>query len=109
MPASNIGESRLSLPANLTLRTITDVHQDLLQFMETHQNTVIGFAENSQFDISLVQLLEAARIYAGTGGKSVALAEPAGGALLDVLRRSGFLEGMSAADAQFWLHQGEIQ
>lgn len=109
MPAVNHEESRLFLPANLTVRTVTDIHRDLLHVMEHNQTTVVEFADKAQFDISFVQMLEAARIYAGTGGKSFALAEPASGELLDVLRRSGFLEDMSAADAQFWLHQGKIQ
>jgi hypothetical protein len=62
-----------------------------------------------QVDISFIQMIEAARIHAGTAGKSIALAQPATGALLETLRRGGFLEGMSADDAKFWLHQGVNQ
>lgn len=109
MPASNVKESRFSLPSNLTVRAITAAHQDLLQFLEQNETSTIEFADETQVDISLIQLLEAARVYAGTGGKKIALARPATGALLDTLRRSGCLEGMSAEDAQFWLHQGEMQ
>jgi hypothetical protein len=54
-------------------------------------------------------MVEAARVYAGTAGKRIALSQPASGPLLETLRRSGFLEGMSADDAKFWLHQGDIQ
>src|SRR3954463_7679824 len=109
MPALHPTDNHFALPANATLRTVTDTHEDLLAFMAFHDTTVLGWAETTRFDISFLQLLEAARIYAGTNGKDISLAEPATGALLDTLRRSGFLEGMSAADAQFWLHQGEIQ
>jgi hypothetical protein len=109
MSASNVNTNTFSFPPNATLRTITGAHQDLLEFMERNDTTVVAFAPDSQIDISLLQLLEGARLYAGTAGKAIRLAEPANGALLDTLRRSGFLEGMSAADAKFWLHQGEIQ
>ena len=109
MPDSTLDTERFCLPPNLTLRTVTATHQGLMEFMKTSNHTVLEFSPDSQIDISLLQLLEAARVFAATGGKTVELAEPATGALLDTLRRSGFLEGMSDEDAKFWLHQGEIQ
>ncbi len=109
MPDSTLDTERFCLPPNLTLRTVTATHQGLMEFMKTSNHTVLEFSPDSQIDISLLQLLEAARVYAATGGRTVELAEPATGALLDTLRRSGFLEGMSDEDAKFWLHQGEIQ
>ncbi|RWX76530.1 STAS domain-containing protein [Neorhizobium lilium] len=109
MTTSTFTDNHFSLPPNATLRTITTIHQDLLEFVAHNDATVVEFAPDSQIDISILQLLEAARIYAGTGGKAIVLAKPATGTLLDTLRRSGFLEGMSNDDANFWLHQGEIQ
>ena len=97
------------MPSNLTVRTITAAHQQLLQFIDENETARLTFAAEPQFDISAIQLLEAARIYASTAGKSLTLVQPAAGVLLDTLRRSGFLEGMSADDAQFWLHHEEIQ
>ncbi len=91
------------------MRAITSTHEDLLKFINTHDVVTIGLPDDAQVDISFIQLIEAARIYAGTAGRQVALSQPATGALLDVLRRSGFLEDMSAEDAKFWLHQGENQ
>jgi hypothetical protein len=109
MSASDLKESSFSLPSNMTVRNITSAHQDLLQFIDGNEATTLVLATDLQADISAIQLLEAARIYASTGGKSVSLTEPATGVLLDTLRRSGFLKGMSREDAQFWLHQEEIQ
>lgn len=109
MPASHPTHHHFPVPANATLRTVTETHQDLIAFMDRHDTVVLEFAENPQVDISLLQLLEAARIHAGTSGKTITLAEPATGTLLELLRRSGFLEGMSADDANFWLHQGNMQ
>lgn len=109
MPNSTLNTERFCLPHNLTLRTVTATHQELMEFMKTGNRMVLEFSPDSQIDVSLLQLLEAARVFAATGGKTVELAEPATGTLLDTLRRSGFLEGMSDEDAKFWLHQGEIQ
>jgi|AraplaDrversion2_2_1032049.scaffolds.fasta_scaffold26822_3 hypothetical protein len=109
MPASNVNQDRFSFPPIATLRSIGAIHQELLDFIKINDATVVEFSADGQIDISVLQLLEAARLYAGTAGKTIELAEPAAGPLLDTLRRSGFLEGMSAEDAHFWLHQGNIQ
>lgn len=109
MTAPNVNEDYFGLPQNLTVRAINDVQQNMLQFIGKNAATTMSIADDCQIDISFIQVVEAARIYAGTAGKTIALAQPASGALLDVLTRSGFLEGMSAEDAKFWLHQGGIQ
>jgi len=109
MPASDVKEDCLRLPQNLTVRAITVVQQEMLQFFANTASATIDIDDDCQVDISFIQLMEAARIYAGTAGKHIALSRPASGPTLDVLKRSGFLEGMSAEDLQFWLHQGGIQ
>ncbi|MBP2559439.1 hypothetical protein J2857_002208 [Neorhizobium galegae] len=109
MPASDAKEDCLHLPQNLTVRAITIVQQEMLQFLDKTASATIELDDDCQVDISFLQLMEAARIYAGTAGKHIALARPASGPTLDVLKCSGILEGMSADDLQFWLHQGGIQ
>lgn len=109
MPASSNIEGCLFLPANLTLRTITATHTDILACLADHDGVEIAFEDEMQVDLSFLQLMESARIQAARSGKAISLSQPASGALLDALRRAGFLEGMTAEDAQFWLHQGEKQ
>jgi hypothetical protein len=109
MNTSTHSEARLALPANLTVRAIISAREDLLKFMDAHDAATIALADDVQVDISFIQMIEAARIHAETVGKRIALSQPATGALLETLRRSGFLEGMSAEDAKFWLHQGVNQ
>ena len=99
----------LRLPENLTVRAILPVREEMLEFIDSHAAATIELADDVQVDISFIQMVEAARVYAGTAGKPITLAQPASGALLETLRRSGFLEGMSDDDAKFWLHQGKIQ
>lgn len=109
MSAPDFREDHFQLPQNLTVRTISAIRQEMLQLIDKNKSTTIAIADDCQADISFVQLMEAARIYAGSAGKHIALAEPASGSMLDVLKRGGLLEGMSAEDAKFWLHQGGIQ
>ncbi|MGK6314365.1 STAS domain-containing protein [Neorhizobium sp. DT-125] len=109
MPASNVKDDCLKLPQNLTVRSIVTVQQEMLQFIDKNTSATIALADDCQVDISFIQLMEAARVHVGTAGKHIALAEPAGGAVLDALQRGGFLEGMSEEDAKFWLHQGGMQ
>lgn len=109
MSIADFKEDCFHLPPNLTVRAIGAIRQEMLQLIDKNRSTTIAFGDDCQVDISFVQLMEAARIYAVSTGKNIALAEPANGPVLDVLERSGFLEGMSADDATFWLHQGGIQ
>ena len=109
MTTSNVNKDYFCLPNNLTVRTITAVQQEMLEFLKSNTSATIEFTEDTQVDLSLVQLLEAARVYAGTTGKNIKLARPAQGPVLDILKRSGFLEGMAADDMKFWLHEGGIQ
>lgn len=109
MTASNVNEDYFCLPQNLTVRAITVAQQELLEFLKKNAAAKIEIPEDCQVDLSFIQLMEAARIYAGTTGKSIALTRPAEGPVLDVLKRGGFLEGMAAEDMKFWLNEGGIQ
>jgi hypothetical protein len=100
---------KLTLPDALTIRTISSVRDDLLQALQEQDHVIVELPTDAQGDLSFLQLMESARIYAGTAGKRLALAAPVEGRLLDLLKRGGFAEDMSADDAGFWLHQGEIQ
>jgi hypothetical protein len=109
MDIASQNEACLRLPENLTVRAIVPMREDILKFIDAHEAAKIELSDEVQVDISFIQMVEAARVYAGTAGKVITLAQPASGVLLETLRRSGFLEGMSDDDAKFWLHQGKIQ
>ena len=106
--AHMVGEA-FRLPPNLTVRAINSIQQDMLKFIAKKSAMTLQLEGDCQVDISFIQLVEAARIYAGSAGKPIALAEPASGSLLETLERAGFLEGMNAEDAKFWLHERVIQ
>lgn len=93
--------------SDLTLRNIGECHESLMSAMQANTSLSVQFPESYQADVSLVQLLESARILASTCGKSIALSTPASGHLREILRRAGFLEQMTPEDRNFWLHNGE--
>ncbi len=101
---TNVG--RLMLDGDATMRTIDATRTNLLNLIERHDVIEIGCVEATQIDIALIQLLLAARRSTQAVGKRLVLAEPAGGALLDVLVRGGFLAapaGMRSVDEAWWL------
>jgi hypothetical protein len=109
MSPSGNREKCISLSSNLTVRSVSVTHENILKSLDENDIVSLDIIDDSQVDISFIQLVEAARIYASTSGKQFTLSRPASGAMLDTLRRGGFLEGMSAEDTHFWLHQREIQ
>ncbi|MBP1843168.1 hypothetical protein J2046_001422 [Rhizobium petrolearium] len=109
MSTPDFKEDPFQLPQNLTVRTISAVRQEILQLIDKNKSTTIEITDDCQVDISFIQLMEAARIYAGSAGKHIALTRPASGPVLDILKRGGVLEGMSDDDAKFWLHQRGTQ
>lgn len=103
-PTSDIG--KLDLSGAQTIRSIEAAHAQLRGLLATHAAVEIDCTATTEADISLVQLLLAARRSAEQSGKTIVLAKPAGGALLDVLSRGGFLSAAAepvTADGAFWL------
>ncbi|MFN7103105.1 MAG: STAS domain-containing protein [Pseudorhizobium sp.] len=109
MSSSDPLPNRLSLPENLTVRNAGDVKDQILLSLAGHPSTELAIPDGSTVDLSFVQMVEAGRVHADHSGKRLSLSRGADGALLGVLDRGGFMDGMSADDKQFWLHQGETQ
>lgn len=101
------GAAALSFGEDISLRKISEHYESLIEGIQAHSSIVIEFSDNHQADVSTVQLIEAARIFASTCGKSMKLAKPASGSLLSVLERGGFLTNIVPEDSRFWLHNGE--
>ena len=69
---------------------------------------VIHVEDLTETDLTFIQLLESARGKASENDVGLSLNTPANGALLEVLRRGGFLDDETSDRAQFWL-QGAAQ
>lgn len=99
----------LTLSGSLNIRSAPETHQSIMAALSGAKGLVVDLGAASDVDLSFVQLLQAARLYAKAHAKEVALAKPAAGPLLEVLRRGGFLETASNEDAKFWLHKESVQ
>lgn len=96
----------VSLGEVATLREAPAIHAALLEGLETHSEVEIDASALRYADLSLIQLLEAARVQAAQTQKSLRLTTPANEALSAFLRRCGSLTAPSSADTAFWF-QGE--
>ncbi len=97
---------RLLLDGARTVRTADDTHAALLAMTASHAVLEIDCSRVEEADLSFIQLLLAARSGAGRSNRTVRLAQPASGALLDALQRGGFLAAITdqtASDRDFWL------
>lgn len=103
MAARTKGRRSLRCSGELTIRTVSETHQALCKELQSRDEIELDFAEASDVDLTFVQLIESARLTALRQSKKLALAAPAGGILLDVLKRGGFV-GQGASNSAFWLH-----
>ena len=96
-------------PSQLTIRSITDQHHNLLSKIDGSQSLTLDIPDDAEIDISFLQLLESARLYAQSAGKTLDLKSPASAALLDALTRCGWLTNNHQDTRRFWLHEGGVQ
>jgi ABC-type transporter Mla MlaB component len=95
----------LHLDGAQTVRTVHAAHERLIAAMAEHQAIEIHCDGVTELDLSLIQLVLAAKRSADRAGKSLTLATPATGKLRDALDHAGFLAataGGSGGEA-FWL------
>lgn len=103
----NEGFIAFSGPA--TIPHVTDAWTRLSAAVAAGGDLLIDTSGVTGADLSFVQLIESARAACGLQGATVTLAQPADGALRDVLDRGGFLDGADAERLQFWTHAGAAQ
>jgi hypothetical protein len=90
----------------LNIRAINDQHQSLMAKIDECQSLLLNVPQNAEIDVSFLQLIESARLYAASLGKSFSLDRPADHALLDILSRAGWLSETNHEIRKFWLHEG---
>lgn len=92
----------------LTIGTVAAARAALLAAVARSDEILIEVSSETAADIAGVQLIHSSRLLALQMGKKVALQSPAAGALLETLRAAGVLEGSSADERRFWLHEGAV-
>jgi hypothetical protein len=92
-------------PEKVSIRNIKSIHSDLLTYVGNNKAIEIDLDTCQDADLSLVQLIEAARKTVATSGRTISLTKPANDTIQSTLRRAGFLDKLSPEDAKFWLHK----
>ena len=104
MSENSILNFSVNLPVKLNIKNILEVHNIISANISSQKSLTIHIPDDSDVDLSFVQLIEAARIRAKSSGVGLNLAEAANDRLRDVLDRSGFAAGFSEEDEKFWFH-----
>ena len=107
--ATSTKTETLTLPASLSIRGMSVVHENLLAALSQNDALAVEIDEDADADLSFIQVMESARIYAQSQGKTLSLAKPANENVINTLRRGGFLTNMEEASRVFWLHGKDIQ
>jgi anti-anti-sigma regulatory factor len=100
---SDVGKIAISFAGEVTISNIGEAHGQLGALLREQKAMIIDVENLTETDLTFVQLLESARRKASENGSRLSLNKPAAGALLEVLRRGGFLDDATSDRAQFWL------
>jgi ABC-type transporter Mla MlaB component len=108
MLLAGVENNLISFVGDLTVSNITQAHDELGAALRQDGPIVVDIEGVGEIDLTFVQLLESARRKAAETGRELKLHHSAGGSVLEVLRRGGFLDNETSERAQFWL-QGTAQ
>jgi hypothetical protein len=95
---------RVILDSALVVKNVEAIRQTILDGFQEADTLSLDIAAEQSVDLCGVQLIESARCFARTVGKTLVLERPATG-FVAVLEGAGFLTEASSEDRQFWLHE----
>lgn len=93
---------RLVLAGPVTIASSQDLHQRLLRALDAGNDVEVECSDVTEADLSLVQLLLAARRSAEARRQRLVMRSAASGALLATLQRAGLVGAGPGADEGFW-------
>ncbi len=99
----------VALSSALTIRTVQSIRDLLLAGLSSAGALVVDIPQDAECDLSFVQLMESARVFAHTHDKIITLRNPASNGLLSILERGGFTTEMDPSDRFFWFHERQMQ
>jgi anti-anti-sigma regulatory factor len=91
-------------PADACLPGAADLRERMLGAFDAQTAIAIDLTPVERVDLSLLQLVNAARTEAGRRGIDLTLAAPAPAAVRTCLDRAGFTASFTPQDHQFWFH-----
>jgi DNA-binding transcriptional ArsR family regulator len=90
----------------LTVRLAKQIRARIIEALGQFPSVTIDCSGATEVDLSFIQLILSARKSASASAKTLSLAQPADGALLEALRQAGLVapaEREPVADQTFWL------
>lgn len=108
MLLAGVEHKLISFVSDVTITNIAQAHDELGAVLREDSAVVVDIDGVTETDLTFIQLLESARRKAAETGCDFTLRHAAGGAVLEVLRRGGFLDDETSDRAMFWL-QGTAQ
>ena len=106
------GVGRCVIEGTATVRTADSLHATLAEYLKSYNDIEIDCSGITEADLTIAQLLLAARKSAKRDGKRLVLTAEVDGALRDTLAQAGFLpaiDGKPSKDETFWLVGKEAQ
>jgi hypothetical protein len=101
----NQGQRRtVQLAAPLSIRSVEAMHEVVKNALMDHVEVVVDIETDAVPDLSILQLIEAARLYAASVGKSFRLQNPASVSVRKTLARAGLVSKDDADFNRFWFH-----
>ncbi|WP_395336548.1 STAS domain-containing protein [Novosphingobium sp. BL-8H] len=97
----------IAVPNSVTVRSAHAFKQAILAGYEAEQDTDLDLSELDEVDLAFVEIIYAARDQWARAGRELRLAHPAGGSVVALLERAGFLTDLTPQDTEFWFH-GEL-
>jgi anti-anti-sigma regulatory factor len=88
----------------LVIQNAEQIRARIADALREDPSTVIDCSAVTEMDLTFIQILIAANRLTQTVGRHFQLSEPAGGVLLETLRRAGILPSDRPED-RFWLKQ----
>lgn len=93
----------VSISDSIVISNVNDARELILSAFDQKLSITIDISRVTEADITLPQLIESARRSAAIEGREIRLSQPADGAVLQLLRRGGFLDSSDPARVDFWL------
>jgi len=96
----------LKFSGALTVRIAKQIRTRIIEALRQFPSVTIDCSGASEVDLSFIQLVLSARKSAAAFAKTLSLAQPAEGALLEALRQAGLVAPVGCppvADQTFWL------
>lgn len=92
------------VPAIVTTASVVPFAAELASKLEQNDAIELDLTAVAEADVSLLQVVCAARGQAERDGKGMRLTSPANDDLTALLERAGFLTDIPSADQNFWFH-----